>query len=147
MSILIIISLIILVLLTYIIITLFHELSHKKKLNKHGLKCEIKWNLYGIKLFKNFALAVCTFDEIKFNKLKNSVKKEILLSGINVELFFVFLFLIFSVISWIFIKGSFIFYYTSIFFITLLGRIFLNFIGKESDGEKLRKLNRMEGRK
>jgi hypothetical protein len=135
-----IIYLIILVFITHIVVIFFHELAHKRELNKNNIKCEIKWNLSGIKLINNFALAMCCFNGKKFDKLGKDKKKKILLSGIKAEVIFLLLFLVLSIFSWIYLKNSFAFYYFNVTFLTLVGKLFINFLGKESDGGRLRRL-------
>jgi hypothetical protein len=131
-----IIFLIVLIFITHIIVIFFHELAHKRELNRNKIKCEIKWNFSGIKILSNFALAKCCFNGKKFDKLGKDQKKKILLSGIKAEAIFLLLFFILSVFSWIYIQGSFAFYYFNVAFLTLIGKFLINLFGKESDGRK-----------
>jgi hypothetical protein len=132
------ICLIILVFITHIIVTLFHELAHKRELNKNKIKCEIKWNYLRIKILKNFALASCVFNKDKFDKLGKNARKKVLLAGIKTELAFLFLFLALSILSWFYFKGSSAYYYFNVTFLTLIGKFLINLFGKGSDGERLR---------
>jgi hypothetical protein len=137
-----IVYLIILVFITHIMVIFFHELAHKKEFHKNNIKCDIKWNLPGIKLLKNFALARCFFDKDKFDKLGKDKKRKILFSGIKTEAIILLIFLFLSVYSWIYFKNSFVFYYFNLSFFTLVGKLVINFFGNESDGGKLRKLRK-----
>jgi hypothetical protein len=134
------ISLFVSVFFSQIVITLFHELAHKRELNKKGISCEIKWNVKGIvKSLGICSLAGCFFDKNKFENLSAKSKRRIIYAGIKVDLLFTMLFLILAVLSWFYLKGSFVWYYLNLTTFTLILRVFLDFFGKGSDGGRLRR--------
>lgn len=134
-----VVLLFIIILFSHIIITFFHELAHKRELNKYKIVSEVKWNVSGIiKSFGVVSMAGCFFDKKKFNKLKEKQKRRIILAGPYSDLIFIGLFLILTIFSWLYFKNIFLYYYLNLMLLTLIIKIPLNLFGKNSDFKKLK---------
>lgn len=138
--------------------TLLHELGHKRELKKNGIDAKIKFHmLKNIKnTFKgNNFFGECQFDEKKFNRLKESKRKNILLAGIKIDLILTFILLIAFLFICLFayLPKDNLFVYTSLFIfafiISQILKFFYNIFGKESDISRLKsiKLNSKKSEK
>ena len=130
--------LIVLVYITHLVILFFHELAHKRKLEKYGIKSILYLN--PLKLIKSLAYsrAYCFFDKGKFDKLSSVKKKEIISAGIVNDLVFIGIFLILSILSWFYFKGSFLWYYLNLTSLILVIIFLIGFLAKGSDFGKLK---------
>jgi len=126
----IILGTIALLLLFYYLLSIFHELGHKKVLDDYGIKTRIKFNFPNSdKLFSMASNKFLTKEDcIKFNSLHLNQKTEALLAGIRADIsvctILIFAGLILIILSYGFYNKSqrrifYILFYIGIFLILL----------------------------
>lgn len=131
-------TLIVLLYITQRITIYFHELAHKKELDKENIKNKIKKQKSS---FLGYSKGRChILNYKKYNELSYKTKKKILLSGIYSDLIFIFIFLFGTIFSWIYLKNTIIWYYLNLSLIFLILNLLLNLFKKDSDGRKILEL-------